>query len=86
METKVTTTTIHPSVTLSNWMITMIIMLIPVVNLIMLFIWAFSNHTNPSKANWAKASLIIAVVGILLALLFGSVIIGMLYRMYPQPY
>lgn len=84
MESEVTTTTIHPSVSLGNWIITMIIMLIPVVNIVMLFIWAFSGSTNPSKANWAKASLIIVAISIILAFLFGSVIAGMLYSMYPH--
>lgn len=84
MESEVTTTTIHPSVSLGSWIITMIIMLIPVANIIMLFVWAFNGSTNPSKANWAKASLIIVAIGIILASLFGSVIAGMLYTMYPH--
>ena len=85
METKVTTTTIHPSVTLGNWILTMIIMCIPLVNIIMLFIWAFSASSNPSKANWAKANLIIIAIGIVLFLLFGSVFAGILYSFYPHP-
>ena len=86
MESEVTTTTIHPSVTLGNWIITMIIMLIPIVNIVMLFVWAFSSSTNPSKSNWAKASLIFFAIGILFAILFGSVLAGMFYAMYPHPY
>lgn len=86
MESNVTTTSIHPSVTLGNWIITMIIMCIPIVNIIMLFVWAFSRSTNPSKANWAKAKLIFVAIGIILFLLFGSVFAGMLYSFYPQPY
>ena len=66
MESQVTTTTIHPSVTLGNWILTMIIMCIPLVNIIMLFVWAFSKGSNPSKANWAKANLIFIAVGIVL--------------------
>lgn len=85
MESNVTTTKIHPSVTLGNWIITMIIMWIPLVNIIMLFVWAFSSSTNPSKANWAKAKLIFVAISILLFMLFGSVFAGMLYSFYPQP-
>jgi hypothetical protein len=41
-----------------------------------LFVWAFSASTNPSKANWAKASLAWAAIGIVLYLLIFVVIIG----------
>lgn len=85
MESQVTTTTIHPSVTLGNWILTMIIMCIPLVNIIMLFVWAFSKGSNPSKANWAKANLIFIAVGIVLFLLFGSVLAGMFYSFSPHP-
>jgi heme/copper-type cytochrome/quinol oxidase subunit 2 len=56
-------------------MITILLSAIPVVNLVMLFLWAFGSSTNPSKANWAKATLIWMVIGIVLAILF-VVIIG----------
>ena len=62
-------------VTLGDWMITILLSAIPVVNLVMLFLWAFGSTTNPSKANWAKATLIWMVIGIVLAILF-VVIIG----------
>jgi len=56
----------HPSVTLGDWMVTMLLCVIPLVNIIMLIVWAFSGSTNPSKANWAKATLIWMVIGIVL--------------------
>lgn len=62
-------------VTLGDWMVTILLSAIPVVNLVMLFLWAFGSTTNPSKANWAKATLIWMVIGIVLAILF-VVIIG----------
>jgi heme/copper-type cytochrome/quinol oxidase subunit 2 len=62
-------------VTLGDWMVTILLSAIPVVNLVMLFLWAFGSSTNPSKANWAKATLIWMVIGIVLAILF-VVIIG----------
>ncbi|MCE9613833.1 MAG: hypothetical protein K8T26_06120 [Lentisphaerae bacterium] len=45
-------------VTTRNWMLTMLLMCIPLVNLILLCVWAFGSNTPVSKANWAKASLI----------------------------
>ncbi len=62
-------------VTLGDWMITMLLTAIPIVNIIMLFVWAFGSNTNPSKANWAKASLIWMLIGIVLVVAF-MVIVG----------
>ena len=52
-------------VSVSDWVITKLILLIPIVNIIMLFIWAFNNKTNLNKSNWAKASLIVWTIGFL---------------------
>lgn len=53
-------------VTLKEWIITMLILMIPLVNIVMVFVWAFGGGTNPSKANYFKAMLIIWAVGIVL--------------------
>lgn len=63
-------------VSIGDWIITMIIMAIPLVNIIMLFVWAFGSNTAESKANWAKASLIFAVLGIIISIIFGGAIIA----------
>ena len=44
--------------TLGEWLITMLIMLIPCVNIIMAFVWAFSSKEKKSKSNYFKAWLI----------------------------
>jgi len=51
-----------PVISLGDWLVTLIIMIIPVVNIIMLFVWGFGD-ANQNKANWAKASLILMLVG-----------------------
>ena len=48
-------------ITTSEWIITKLIMFIPIVNIVMLIIWAFNNKTNINKSNWAKANLIIMI-------------------------
>ncbi len=50
-----------------EWFIAILITAIPLVGLIMLLVWAFSSGTNINKANWAKATLIWMVIGIILA-------------------
>ena len=56
-------------ITTGNWVIVYLIMGIPLVNIIMLFVWAFGGGTPASKANWAKASLIWLVIVFILTLL-----------------
>ena len=58
-----------PVVTVGDWVLTYLIAAIPLVGIIMLFIWAFGNDTNPNKANWAKAALFFGEVPIDLFLL-----------------
>lgn len=60
-------------VSLNEWVVTLIIMAIPFVNIVMLFVWGFSDNTKLSKANWAKASLIvIAALFVLYIILFAA--------------
>ena len=54
-----------------EWVITLLITFIPIVNIVMLFVWGFSSSTNACKANWAKAALIWMAIGIILWLIFG---------------
>jgi hypothetical protein len=45
-------------------------MCIPLINIILLFVWAFGGNTPVSKANWAKAALIWAVISVIISVLF----------------
>jgi len=71
-----------PVVTISDWVLTYLIAAIPLVGLVMLFVWAFGNDTNPNKANWAKAALIWAAIAIgiyiTFAVIFGAAILAAL--------
>ncbi len=62
-----------PVMSLGDWIITFIILMIPIVNIVMLFVWAFSSGTNPNKANFCKAYLILALIGLVVFFLFGGV-------------
>jgi len=61
-----------PVVRVGDWVITILLLAIPIVNLVMLLIWSFGGGANPSKANFAKASLIWMVIGIVLTIIFYS--------------
>lgn len=58
-----------------DWIVTYLLMCIPIVGIIMLFVWAFGGDTQPSKKTWAQATLIWAVViTVLWFLVFGTMI------------
>lgn len=44
--------------TMGEWMITLLIMMIPCANIVMMFVWAFSSTEKKSKSNFFKAYLI----------------------------
>lgn len=56
-------------VSLWEWVLTLVIAAIPLIGFIMLFVWGFGGGTNPNKANWARATLLILVLGFALSVL-----------------
>ena len=48
-----------------QWVLTLLLVCIPIVNIILIFVWAFGSNTEPSKKNWARANIIWAVIGII---------------------
>ena len=65
-------------ISVGEWIITTIILAIPIVGIIMLFVWGFGSNTQPSKANWAKAALIMMGIGIVLSFLFLGTMLGII--------
>lgn len=59
-----------PVVSIGEWIVTVLLTAIPFVNLVMLLIWGFGGGTNPSKANFAKASLIWMAIGLVFCIIF----------------
>lgn len=53
-------------VKMSEWLIALLLMMVPCVNIVMMFVWAFSKTEKKSKSNFFKAQLIMA--GIIFAL------------------
>lgn len=60
------------------------LMMVPLVNIILLFMWSFGGGVNPNKKNFARASLILSAIGIILAILAGGLIRSMLYEIYME--
>ena len=65
-------------ISVGEWVITTIILAIPIIGFIMLFVWGFGSNTQPSKANWAKATLIMIGISIVLSFLFLGSLLGIM--------
>lgn len=51
---------------LGQWLITLIVLAIPCINIIMLFVWGFGSETQTTKKNFCRATLIFTAIGIVL--------------------
>lgn len=71
-------TDLEEPVTMGEWAIAIILMMIPCVNIIMMFVWAFSSNTKKSKANFFKVYLIVMAVSLVLSMIFGTAIVNIL--------
>lgn len=64
-----------PVISVKSWMLTMFLLAIPIVNIVLLFVWAFGRVANPSKTNYAKAyllwmAIVIAIYIVLIGIYF----------------
>ncbi len=75
-QNQVTSNPLLKEVSFGEWFATILLAVIPLVNIILLLVWAFGSNTKISKANWAKASLAWAVIGIALYLIIFVALLG----------
>lgn len=62
--------------TVGDWIVTKIVLAIPFVGFIMLFVWAFSNDTHPSKKTFCQAALILLACALVLAVVLVMIMGG----------
>jgi len=53
-----------------DWVLTLIILALPVINLVMLLVWAFGSTGNINRKNYCLASLIMIAIAMALSLCF----------------
>lgn len=68
------------SISFGNWVGSLLLPFIPlvgpIINLVMMLVWAFGSDTSKSKRNWARASLVVVIVNIVLIVLVIALFIG----------
>ena len=72
----------YTPMSIGDWIITSLIFAIPIIGFIMLFVWGFGSNTHPSKANWAKASLIMIGISFLIVVSFFGLISGVIINLF----
>ena len=66
---------ITPQMSVGSWIVTFLLLAIPLVNIIMVFIWAFDRASE--RRNFARAYLIIAVIVIALWILIAIAVFAL---------
>lgn len=69
-----------PVIGLGEWMLTLLILAIPIVGFIMSIVWGFSKTTNRTKSNLCKAILIYYLIMFVLGVVFSSAVSAVLYN------
>jgi hypothetical protein len=63
----------YKPISVGNWIVTFILLAIPLVNIIMLIVWAASGSTHPSKKSFARAYLIL--IGVIFVIAIAAALI-----------
>ena len=66
-------TELEEPMSIKEWLIIMLVMCIPCVNIVMMFVWAFGSGKK-SRSNYFKASLIVALIAIVLWIILVAIL------------
>ena len=69
-------------VSVKEWLVSMLILLIPIVGIVMMFVWAFGGGVKKSKSNFFKAQLICAVIVSLISFILFATVGAMFVTQY----
>lgn len=50
----------------------LLLMCVPILGIILLFVWSFGGSVNLNKKNYARAMLIVCAIGLILSIIFGA--------------
>ncbi|MFC2480924.1 MAG: hypothetical protein ACFNUE_07805 [Bacteroides sp.] len=62
-----------------DWVGSILLLLIPIANIVLLFVWAFGGNAPLSKRNWARAHLLILAVvfGLYIVIIVAALMAGL---------
>lgn len=63
-----------PVMSVGKWIVTLLLLMIPVVNLVLLIVWAVGSSDQPNRKNFAIAALLMVVIVVTLWVIFASII------------
>lgn len=64
--------------TMGEWVVTLIVLMIPCVNIIMMLVWAFGNG-NENRKNFCRANLIITAISVVLVFILYLTVFASLF-------
>jgi hypothetical protein len=73
---------VAPVLSIGQYIGMMIVFAIPIVNIIMLFVWGFGENVNPNKKNFCRAALIMIAIGIVLSFIFSALVVSLLASIF----
>ena len=62
-----------------DWIKTLLLLIIPVANIILLFVWAFGDRANINKKNFSRAYLLLVAIVIILYIIIFVIFAGLMY-------
>jgi hypothetical protein len=60
--------------TMKDWILVSLFMMIPIANIVLLFMWAFGSDGNLNRKNWSKATLLLMAILLGLYFVIGTII------------
>jgi len=67
-----------PPLSVGGYIWMFLLLCIPIVNVILLLVWSFGGNVNQNKKNFARATLLLIVIGVVLSIVFSGVLVGFL--------
>ena len=58
-----------------EWFGTLVVLIVPILGIVLYFIWAFGSGGNPNRRNYCRAALILIAISIVLGIL-SSLVLG----------
>lgn len=64
-------------ISIGSWMLTLLILALPIIGIVMAFVWSFGNTPQKSKKNFSRAILIYWAIAIVISILLSSTLAAM---------